>query len=87
MYVTARKAGIEPTLTVLETALLPLEDFRKNRLPDFSVGELRMQAFARLAQDFRSFLLSNQRARALVDLVEEFARARRPKRFIANNEY
>ena len=25
----ARKAGIEPTLTVLETALLPLEDFRK----------------------------------------------------------
>ena len=26
----ARKAGIEPTLTVLETALLPLEDFRKN---------------------------------------------------------
>ena len=24
----ARKAGIEPTLTVLETALLPLEDFR-----------------------------------------------------------
>ena len=28
-HVTARKAGIEPTLTVLETALLPLEDFRK----------------------------------------------------------
>ena len=25
----ARKAGIEPTLTVLETAFLPLEDFRK----------------------------------------------------------
>ena len=29
LVVTARKAGIEPTLTVLETALLPLEDFRK----------------------------------------------------------
>ena len=29
IFVTiARKAGIEPTLTVLETALLPLEDFR-----------------------------------------------------------
>ncbi len=26
----ARKAGIEPTLTVLETALLPLEDFRSS---------------------------------------------------------
>ena len=58
----ARKAGIEPTLTVLETALLPLEDFRKNAearcLVHFSVnlgvGELRMQAFTRLAQDFRS---------------------------------
>ena len=53
----ARKAGIEPTLTVLETALLPLEDFRKNRRTDFSVNlgfdELRMQAFVRLAQDFR----------------------------------
>ena len=58
----ARKAGIEPTLTVLETALLPLEDFRKNAeaqcLVHFSVnlgfGELRKQAFTRLAQDFRS---------------------------------
>ena len=54
----ARKAGIEPTLTVLETALLPLEDFRKNRdEPDFSetlgFGELRMQAFTRLAQEVR----------------------------------
>ena len=57
----ARKAGIEPTLTVLETALLPLEDFRKNAeaqcLVHFSVnlgfGELRKQAFTRLAQDFR----------------------------------
>ena len=28
IFVTARKAGIEPTLTVLETAFLPLEDFR-----------------------------------------------------------
>ena len=62
MYVTARKAGIEPTLTVLETALLPLEDFRKNAearcLLHFSenlgIGELRMQAFTRLAQDFRN---------------------------------
>ena len=58
----ARKAGIEPTLTVLETALLPLEDFRKNAeaqcLVHFSVnlgfGELRKQAFTRLAQDFRN---------------------------------
>ena len=28
IFVTTRKAGIEPTLTVLETAFLPLEDFR-----------------------------------------------------------
>jgi len=41
-----------------------LEDFRKNRLPDFSenlgFSELQMQAFTLLAQDFRSFFLSNQ---------------------------
>ena len=57
----ARKAGIEPTLTVLETALLPLEDFRKNAearcLVHFSgtlgFGELQMQAFTRLAQEVR----------------------------------
>ena len=60
----ARKAGIEPTLTVLETALLPLEDFRKNAesqcLVHFSgtlgVGELRMQAFTRLAQEVRKVI-------------------------------
>ena len=45
MFVTypggfARKAGIEPTLTVLETALLPLEDFRKNRVAPIFPGGL-----------------------------------------------
>ena len=29
IFLLAREAGIEPTLTVLETALLPLEDSRK----------------------------------------------------------
>ena len=55
----ARKAGIEPTLTVLETAFLPLEDFRKMLRQSLAFsenlgfGELRMQAFTHLAQDFR----------------------------------
>ena len=32
IFSLAREAGIEPTLTVLETALLPLEDSRKMSL-------------------------------------------------------
>ena len=35
----ARKAGIEPTLTVLETAFLPLEDFRKMPRPGLAFSE------------------------------------------------